>query len=113
MIVYGIGFVLIFRNLCNWVVIKVCKITDVKLTTQTAISIIESVQHAVLLMMAILLRTHNILYVVGLGFIEMLIESLVPSIISLPSPYLAMVCLWLGRASFFYQVGCNLQCFNY
>ena len=104
MIVYGIGFIMIFRSALTWIIIKVTKITDEKIKTQTTISIIESVQQTLLLMMAILLRTHNIFYVVGLGFIEMVIEGLVPGIISLPVPYLTMVCLWLGRASFFYQV---------
>ena len=104
MIVYGIGFIMIFRSALTWIMIKITKITDEKIKIQTIISIIESVQQTLLLMMAILLRTHNILYVVGLGFIEMVIEELVPGIISLPVPYLTMVCLWLGRASFFYQV---------
>ena len=109
MIVYGIGFLLIFRSVLSWITIKVTKITDEKIKTKIIINIIESVQQTFLLMMAILLRTHNILYVVGLGFMEMLIEELIPGIMSLPVPYLTMVCLWLGRASFFYQVSLYSQ----
>ena len=78
---------------------------DEKTRATITVGIIESVQQSLLLLMCILLRTHNTLYVVGLALVERLIEDLVPSIVSLPVPYLTMFCLWMGRASFFYQVG--------
>ena len=107
MIVYGIGGLLIFRNVLDLISYKMIGQKDEKKKTKIIKSLVESVQESLLMMMAIVLRTHNILYVVGLAFIEILMEVNLASITSLPVPYLTMFCLWMGRASFFYQVSVN------
>ena len=101
-IVCGIGIVGIFRTTLDFIFNKLYGKIEGKI--KASVGVIESFQQLLLLVMCILLRTHNTLYVAGLAVVERLIEDLVPSIISLPVPYLTMFCLWMGRASFFYQV---------
>ena len=103
--VCGVGLLLNFRCALDMIFYKCYGKKDEKTRATIIVGIIESVQQSLLLLMCILLRTHNTLYVVGLALVERLIEDLVPSIVSLPVPYLTMFCLWMGRASFFYQVG--------
>ena len=106
-IVCGIGVVGIFRTTLDFIFNKLYGKIEGKI--KASVGVIESFQQLLLLVMCILLRTHNTIYVAGLAVVERLTEDLVPSIISLPVPYLTMFCLWMGRASFFYQVCFKVQ----
>ncbi|KAL4236584.1 hypothetical protein ACF0H5_004969 [Mactra antiquata] len=67
----------------------------------------ESLQNAWILVMFLLLRSHNCILVAMMIVQEKLIAEFIIKKTNIPSHYLAILCWWVGQASFFYQGNSN------
>jgi hypothetical protein len=68
------------------------------------IHVVNTLHQSWILLMTLLLRTHNTLLVAMVIIQERLLWRCVVQKISLPCSYLALFCWWIGQATFFQQV---------